>query len=107
MGVNVTSMSPRLSLSTPGVYGYLILACPVAMGVNVMGDSFIANFKDFFKRNFGRIHLREVMIQYSSKRGGTVEKLQIHQLQEFVCLQIGTNDLCDGAKSPGSVARSI
>ena len=103
-------------------YGYLISACPAAMGVKilVMGDSFIANFKEFLKKNWEEysfslnLHLREVMIQYSSKRGGTVQKLQTHQLQDvtdfepdIVFLQIGSNDLFDGANSPESVARSI
>ena len=91
-------------------YRYLISACPAAMGVKilVMGDSFIANFKEFLKKNWEEysislnLHLREVMIQYSSKRGGTVQKLQTHQLQDvtdfepdIVFLQIGSNDLCD------------
>ena len=45
-----------------------------------MGDSFVEHFKKFLKDNLDEysfslnLSLRDVMIQYSSKRGSTVDK---------------------------------
>ena len=85
-----------------------------------MGDSFVEHFKNFLKDNLDEysfslnLSLRDVMIQYSAKRGSTVDKLQRFQLQdvidfepEMVFLQIGSNDLRDPKESPESVAKSI
>ena len=92
----------------------------MGLKVLIMGDSFIANFKTFLKdhqEEFSyslNLPLSQVMVQYSSLRGGNVEKLQTYRLEDvedfepdIVLLQIGSNDLCDMNSTPESVAKSI
>lgn len=81
--------------------------------VLIVGHSFISNLKNYIRRNLSSqinyslgLHPKDVMIQYSDRRGGSLSTFQQHQIesvQDFephiVVLQLGSNDLCNGQTS--------
>ncbi|MES9971265.1 MAG: SGNH/GDSL hydrolase family protein [Candidatus Thiodiazotropha sp.] len=77
--------------------------------VLIVGHSFIANLKNYIRRNLSSeinyalgLHPKDVMIQYSDRRGGSLSTFRQHQLESvhdfephIVVLQLGSNDLCN------------
>ena len=86
----------------------------------LLGHSFISHFKRFLKTNLNtfsysiNLNPREVMVQYASCPGATVEKLErtcMSDVEDFepdvVVLQIGTNDLADPTCTPEKLVKKI
>ena len=77
------------------------------------GHSFVANLKSYIRRNLSAdvnytlgLHPRDVMIQYSDRRGGSLDTFRRQQLESvkdfephIVVLQLGSNDLCNSQRS--------
>ena len=84
--------------------------------VMIAGHSFIANLKSYIRKNLCAdinfslgLDPREIMIQYSDRRGGSLETFRQYQLEsvkdfepEIVVLQLGSNDLCNPEQSVGN-----
>lgn len=92
----------------------------MAVKTLILGHSFVSRFKAFLREHQGQFSYslnlspQQCMVQYAGYPGGMVPGIRSGKLEtvsdfepQLIVLDLGTNDLCNPANTPDSVAQSL